>query len=350
MFPRRIEKVQKILKENKIEAFLLTQLENVKYLTGLGAENSLLLITPEGGFFFVGGCHFYQARAEVKQLKVEPLHSFENWIRRWKVKKLYFEKAAFSYQRYQNLKDELKLTRLYPSSLLENLRVKKEKEEIHQIKKAVEITDLGFEYLLDFLKPGLTEQEVVRELEYFVKKKGGEKNSFDFIVAGGPRAAYPHLEPGKKKLRKGEMVIVDFGVRYNGYNSDLTRTVFLGKADRKFKRIYQRVLAAQEKAIEKVKPGVSCRWLDQLTREYLKKYRLGKYFVHNLGHGVGLAIHEPPYLSSKSKEELKQNSIITVEPGVYLPGWGGVRIEDIVQVTAKGGKILTTAEKKLIEL
>ena len=230
---------------------------------------------------------------------------------------------------------------------MEELRVVKEEEELAAIKRAVEATDRAFAHFVASVRPGMTEKEAAWLIEEYMHKLGADKVAFDLIVAGGPNAALPHAMPGDRKFQRGEPIIVDIGCRINHYNSDLTRTVCLGEpASDQFKKVYDTVLKAQRTAERKIKAGQRGRRADAFARNVIDKAGFGDNFGHGLGHGVGLAVHERPRAAKDSKDLYQPNMTLTVEPGIYLPGWGGVRIEDLVVVQENGVEVLSQASKE----
>ena len=226
----------------------------------------------------------------------------------------------------------------------------KEKNEIASIKKAVSISDLAFERVLNLVAPGIRERELAAELEYQMMMLGAEKPAFETIVASGYRSALPHGAASAKKVKKGEFITFDFGATVDGYVSDMTRTIVVGNPTSKQKKIYQIVLRAQKAAIRKVKAGVSGKAVDAAARSIIERAGYGKNFGHGTGHGIGFFVHVGPRLSTASEDKLKINNVITIEPGIYLSGWGGVRIEDDVVVTRNSGKVLNRAPKNLLVL
>jgi len=252
---------------------------------------------------------------------------------------------------YQKLKEKLDLDSLNPEeSLVEELRIIKDESEIEKIKKAVEIADQGFQFLIDFIEPGKSEKEVALELEFFMKRQGGEANAFDFIVASGKRGALPHGVASEKKIELGDLVTIDFGTVYQGYHSDITRTLAVGEPTAKLRDIYELVLTAQEKVIAEIKAGMDCFDADKIARDFIAEAGYKDNFGHGLGHGVGLEIHEAPRLSYTSEAVLKAGMVVTDEPGIYVSGLGGVRIEDDLLITESGCEVLNSAPKELIIL
>ena len=251
---------------------------------------------------------------------------------------LYREKGAGQLE-FQNIDDALR-----------NLRMVKSKEEICRIEKAEAIGDAAFLSVLKELKAGLTEKEVAAKLEFAMKCLGADGLSFDTIAASGINSAMPHAVPTDKKLEAGDFLTMDFGCRYHGYCSDMTRTVVIGKASKKQKEIYDLVLTAQEMVLENVKPGMTGKEADAIARDFLKSAGYGDNFGHGLGHSVGLEIHETPCFSKREDRIIKPGMVITVEPGIYIEGFGGVRIEDVICITENGCRNLTHSPKHLIEI
>jgi len=222
--------------------------------------------------------------------------------------------------------------------------------EIERISKAEAIGDMAFSHILGYIKEGVSERDIAAELEYFMKKQGAEKTSFDTIVISGKKTSMPHGTPDDKKIENGDFVTLDFGCVYEGYCSDMTRTVAVGKADERQKEIYNIVLEAQLTGLNAIKSGVVCKNADEMARNVIEKAGYGKYFGHSLGHGVGLMIHELPNLSPKSEMMLEDNMVVSCEPGIYIPDFGGVRIEDLVVVSGEKCTILSKSQKNLIEI
>lgn len=342
------------MKEKDIEAFVIYKFVNVTYITGFTGDDSVALVTHDKAIFITDGRYTEQAQKEVKDFEVIEHKTgikevLKEYIKTLGIKKLAFEESI-SYGQYRELKEFLEIELIPQANLVETLRMVKDEEEIENIKKAQNITDKAFEYLLNFIKVGMTEKEVALELEYFMKKQGAEDLSFDTIVASGKRSSLPHGKASEKVIEKGDFVTIDFGCKVNGYCSDMTRTIVMGKANEKQKEIYNIVLEAQQKAIANLKAGLTSKEADLLARSVIEEKGYGKYFSHSLGHGVGLEVHEAPSLSFKKEEILKEGAIVTVEPGIYIPYFGGVRIEDMVLLKEDGVINLTKSSKYLIEL
>ena len=250
----------------------------------------------------------------------------------------------------KHIKSVVKANLVPLSGVIEKIRLIKTPEEINIIKVACEIADQAFSHILNFIKPGITELEVSNELEFFMRKQGATASSFDTIVASGLRSALPHGVATNKEIENGDFVTLDFGAIYNGYVSDITRTIAVGKPSNQLIEMYETVLESQLLALQHVKPGMTGREADNIARDFLKSKGYGEAFGHSTGHGIGLEIHEGPTLSSRSDTVLEPNMVVTIEPGIYLPGIGGVRIEDDIVITETGNEKLTHSKKELIIL
>ncbi len=351
---KRISKLKEKLKENDIEAFLVTKKENVRYLSQFTGTSGKLLITQNDSVFITDFRYLDQAEEQTDGCVIEEISSnfiegFSELLKRKKIRNLSFESQDLSFKMYQNLKEKLDLDSLNPvESMVEKLRMIKDHSEVEKIKKAVEIADHGFQFLLEFIEPGKTEKEVALELEFFMKRNGGEKNAFDFIVASGKRGALPHGVASNKKIETGDLVTIDFGTVYQGYHSDITRTVAVGEPDPKLKEVYELVLKAQKNVIAEIKAGMSCVEADKIARDIIAEAGYKENFGHGLGHGIGLEIHEGPRVSYTSEDSLKPGMVVTDEPGIYISGLGGIRIEDDLLITESGCEVLNSASKELI--
>jgi Xaa-Pro aminopeptidase len=353
----RINKIQKKIKQENLDALLITTLTNVRYLSGYSGSNGLLVVTPTKSFFLTDFRYWGQAKKEVKGSRIiygeRDLFDDLPKLGVFKPKrvKLGFESENVSFTLYQRLKALLPEALLVPTEkFVESLMVVKDQDELKRIRKAVQITDSVFSQILSFIQPGITEQDLSAEIEYMMKKNGAEGTAFETIVASGFRSALPHGRASHKKIKKGEFVTFDMGALVEGYCADMTRTVVVGKAKPRQKKVYELVLKAQKKAIRSARAGLRCEKLDRIARDVIKKAGFGKYFGHGLGHGIGLLVHDLPRVSSKSDEVLMPGMVVTVEPGIYIPNWGGVRIEDDVLITKKGCEVLNQSPKKLLEI
>jgi len=353
----RIKRLQKILKDENLDAFLVTCLPHVRYLSGYTGSNGIMLITPNSSSFLTDFRYQEQAKEQVKGSKItvvqRDLYTGLPDVPKLKSKriKLGYESEFVSCKVYRNLKTLLPYCLLVPmEQSVETLTIRKDQKEIESIKKAAEITDLVFSEILNIIKPGLIELDLAAEIEYRMKGFGSSTPYYETIVASGKRAALPHGVASDKKIQRGDFVTMDFGAVWDGYTADLTRTVLVGKATQRQKAIYNTVLNAQQYASSKVKAGIKACDLDKVARDIIKKAGYLKYFGHGLGHGIGLLIHDNPAINPTNQQVLEPGMVITIEPGIYIPNWGGVRIEDDILVTPRGYEVLTISDRKLLEL
>ena len=353
----RIKRLREKLNQENLDLLLVTSLTNIRYLCGYTGSNGILLISKDKAVFLTDFRYKEQVKKEVQsaEIKIPPkeLFSFLPEIDLLKGKRIKagFEERYLTFQLYQRLKTLLPQVLWVPTeNLVESLLVTKDEEEIKKIKKAADISAKAYQEILPFFRPGTKESDIAAELEYRIKRNGGTGSAFEPIVASGLRSAMPHARASSKILKKGEFVTLDFGASYDGYVCDITRTVVLGNATPRQKKIYNLVLKAQTKAIEEARSGMKGFELDKVSRDIIKRAGYQEYFGHGLGHGIGLLVHDSPGINTKSQEILKPGMVITIEPGVYLPGWGGVRIEDDVLITRNGCKVLTHIDRELLEL
>jgi Xaa-Pro aminopeptidase len=357
-FEQRRQALASGLAQHKADALLVSFLPNVRYLTGYTGSNGMLLLSASGqATFFTDPRYRIAAASEVScPIKVSTgpmLPDVVSLIGRKKIRRLGFEKARVGYEQYEFLKSRLPVRTALVAlgGLIENRRMLKSHSEIAFIRRSVMVNSKAFESALRVIRPGkTTEADLAGEIDYRMRKLGAEKPAFETIVAGGARSALPHAQPSSKILGSNELLLIDMGATLAGYASDMTRVVFLGRPGSRIKRIYEAVLEAQLAAIAAVRPGVTAAHVDGQARQSLKRRGLDKAFVHSTGHGLGLEIHEPPRLGKKDKTRLQEGMAITIEPGAYLEGFGGVRIEDTVVVTKNGCEILTPTSKEFREL
>ncbi len=355
-YPLRMARLRARLEEGRLEALLVTSLPNVHYLTGFSGSAGVVLATMQGSTLFTDPRYDLQAHDQVRDCRVvivsgDALKAAAQRAKRGRFARLGFEAGAVTFQTHQRLKELLPQKRLVPTDgWIETLRIEKDEGEIEQIRQAVALASRAFSETLPLLRPGIREMEVAAEIEYRMRRYGAEQPSFETIVAFGPRTALPHARATARALQPGECILMDLGAILNGYVSDMTRTVFLGQPSRKVSRIYRAVLEAQKEAEETVRAGVKCAAVDRVARQVLEGYGYEEYFTHSTGHGVGREIHELPRIGKKQRTVLPERAVITVEPGVYLPGFGGVRIEDVVVVRKDGPEILTQTPKELTVL
>ncbi|HIR92972.1 MAG TPA: aminopeptidase P family protein [Candidatus Egerieimonas intestinavium] len=349
--------VKGLLEKAEVEAVLVTDPYNMRYLSGFSGGEGALLLTDRKKVLITDSRYTEAAGRETDFLVLEESRSnprgklLAQLAEEYRVSRMGFEDASVTYQEYEKLRKTLPEQELIPlGGLLDSLRAVKTEEELKLIRRAESIGDLAFAKILEVLKPGISELEVAAELEYQMKRAGAEGLSFDTIVASGLHSSMPHAVPTEKKLEPGDFVTMDFGCRYQGYCSDMTRTVVIGKASQEQKKIYQTVLEAQRLALDQLSAGKTGRQVDAVARGHIAEAGYGKYFGHGLGHSLGLFIHEEPRLSPGDDTLLLPGMVETVEPGIYVPGFGGVRIEDLALVKEGGCENYTGSPKELIEL
>jgi Xaa-Pro aminopeptidase len=357
MSVKRINALRKKMREENLDGLIVNNLSQVRYLSGYTGSSGLLIITGNSADFFTDFRYTDQARKEVTGAKIHIIKSgfatalvdFPQFDVR--NRKYGYDGEHLAVAERSRLKKSLGKSVLLPApDAFAELGWVKDREEIAEITKAVKITDTVFERILPLIVPGVRETELAAEMEYQMKMLGSEDPAFETIVASGYRSAMPHGTASAKKVKKGEFVTFDFGATVNGYVSDITRTVVVGKATTRQKKIYGIVLRAQKAGIRKIKAGVTGVAVDAACRNIITRAGYGKQFGHGTGHGIGFVVHHGPSLGAKSTDKLLTNNVITVEPGIYISGWGGIRIEDDVVVTRTGSRVLTKAPKNLLEL
>jgi Xaa-Pro aminopeptidase len=336
----RLQKLRQGLIEKEIDGILVSQPENRCYLSDFNGTAGLLLITAKEAVIATDFRYLLQAKRQAVDYRLFPItNDIGEWLPKIMaelgIKRLGFETAHFTFARHRQLSDILKKgkspLKLIPvEGMVESLRAVKEPEEIEFIAKAAGISDAAMEHIREKIHPGMTEEALAWEIERFMREKGSQPLPFDVIVAAGPNSALPHAQASARAIKEGEPIIIDIGARVSGYGSDLSRTFCLGNADDRFKKICDTVLGAQDTAMAIIKEGMSGGEADQLARTVIEEGGYGKAFGHGLGHGVGLAPHELPRLGPNSADRLAEGMVFTIEPGIYIEGWGGVRIEDMV--------------------
>lgn len=353
----KLDKLRKAIAKYGVGAILITNNYNIRYMTGFTGSSGVAFVTQEDAVFITDFRYTEQAAKQVEPngfrvVKHDGIIPKEvaNQVEKLRVQSVAFEKDAMVYALYEQYKQALKVDFVPVSGIIEKIRLIKTPEEINIIKVACEIADNAFSHILTYIKPGMTELDVSNELEFFMRKQGATSSSFDIIVASGLRSALPHGVATSKTIEKGDFVTLDFGALYNGYISDITRTIAVGQPSDKLVEMYNVVLESQMLAVEKVGPNMTGIEADAIARDYLKSKGYGEAFGHSTGHGIGLEVHEGPGLSFRSETVLEPNMVVTIEPGVYLPGIGGVRIEDDIVITQTGNEVLTRSPKELIIL
>ena len=351
----KLTKLRSMLRQEGIDGLLLTNSYNRTYMTGFTGTAGVVLLSAERALFITDFRYVEQAQKQAVGYEIVQ-HTgpiTEEVAKRAKelgITKLGFEQDTLTYSEYRMYGDKTEAELVPVSGLVEKLRLIKTDAEIKILKEAAQIADAAFTHILSFIRPGVSELAVSNELEFFMRKQGAASSSFDIIVASGHRSALPHGVASEKLIETGEFVTLDFGAYYKGYCSDITRTIAVGEPSQDLKDIYDVVLEAQLRGLDGIRAGVTGKEADALTRDYITEKGYGQYFGHSTGHGIGLEIHEGPGLSIRSDTVLEPGMAVTVEPGIYIAGLGGVRIEDDVIVTKEGNEILTHSPKELIIL
>jgi Xaa-Pro aminopeptidase len=357
---QRLEKLRGRMAEQGLDAVLISQPQNRRYLSGFTGSFAYLLITASDAVIATDFRYYEQSAQQAPDFRLyQATGPMEGWLPGLLTaagnlggKRLGFESADLTFLLYRTLlkgatglsvgqRPKLVAT----SDLVEALRAVKEPEELADIQAAVDLSDAALEDVAQRIEPGWTEKQAAWEIEKYMREHGGEAVSFDTIVAGGPWSAMPHAHPRDRALERGEMVVIDMGVRLDGYCSDLTRTIFLGEPDDRFKKVYDIVLGAQLTAEELVQAGMTGEEAHNLAHRVIEEAGYADNFGHGLGHGVGLAVHESPRLARTSKDVLADGMVATIEPGIYITGWGGVRIEDMVVLENGRARVMTRAPK-----
>ena len=351
----RLQKLRQGLAEKEIDAIFISQPENRRYLSGFDGSSGYLLITPQNTILATDFRYMEQAKIQAPDYEIfQTIGGIVDWfpqlVAELNLKKLGFEAGHITFARYQQLSDILNKAqsqlRLIPvDGLVESLRAIKEPEEIELITKAAEISDAALEYIENMIDIGMSEKEVAWEIEKFIREKGSDTIPFDVIVASGANSALPHAKPSSRAIQSGELVVIDIGARFGGYSSDLSRTICLGTPDDTFRKVYDTVLRAQLTAMATITEGMSGSQIDNLARVVIEQAGYGQAFGHALGHGIGLASHEPPRLGPNSADKLTSGMVFTIEPGIYLASWGGVRIEDAVVMEKGKVRAISKAKK-----
>jgi len=343
----RQESVRKIIDANHLNGILFSSLENIQYLCGFTGSDGAFVLTSNGSYFLCDSRYWTQAEQEVRGCQIihykKKVDGIASILLDLKLKKIGFESPSLTFSLYHLLEEKLaKEAELHSlEEEIKNLRAVKDEQELILTRAAIDRSSKAFLQILEILKEGAVEQEAALEMEFFMKKNGIQALGFDIIIASGKRSALPHGRATEKKIEKGDFILVDFGSNFKGYHSDQTRTVVCGKPTSEQQKIYQIVKDAHDRAIEKVQPGIPICEVDQAARDYIRGQGYGDHFGHGTGHGIGLAVHEDPVVNSENRDLLKEGMVFTIEPGIYIPDWGGVRIEDMVRVTSQGAEVLT---------
>lgn len=355
----RIERLIGKLQEKKIDLFLVVSDKNIEYLTGFTGGESRLLVSPERVVLITDGRFIEQAKQEVTD-DVEIYRWSESLakdtaqlINESNKENVQFEPDQLTYSEGKIIRETVKFPMAPVSGIVEEMRAVKDETEIAKIVEAAKIVDATFYHMLDFIKPGMTERLIGAELDYTMAKLGSSKPSFETIVASGVRSTYAHGEPSEKKVEVGDMLTLDFGATFEGYVSDTTRTIAIGNPDSRMEEFYQYVIEAEKNGLETIADGVTSGELDAAIRKVFLDHDVNQYLYHGVGHSIGLEVHEAPYITFRAGRDdiFKKNMVQTIEPGLYLPGVGGMRVEDdIIVQDGKGIQITTSPKSDLIKL
>ena len=351
----RLSRLRTLIDEHHLDGILIQKSENRFYFSGFSGSTGIALVTPAEAILLVDFRYVEQATGEAADFSVvraerQLVDTLGRVVRERPIRRLGFEADTVSVKMHADIGRTVAPAELVAVETVDRLRWVKDAEELARVRRAVELADAAFTYILSSLRPGAVERDVALEMEFFMRRAGADKEAFETIVASGPRSSLPHGRAADRVLERGDFVTLDFGSAYRHYMSDCTRTVVLGEASDRHRQIYEVVLAAQRAALAGIRPGITGREADALARDVIAAAGYGDAFGHSLGHGVGLAVHEGPTLSPREEARLAPGMVVTVEPGIYLAQWGGVRIEDLVVITDTGCVPLTQAPKELLIL
>ena len=346
---QRIKRIQEFISEKEFDAALITRKENLFYFTGSAPVlGGYLLITPDDAVFIVPELEYEEAKG-TSSVPVEKFKTSAELFERLRNYSSMALEGKTSFGFVSSLKEKAGIKKFEAiDDVIKKLRIVKTPGEIELIEAACGIADMAMMAALEDISEGKREREIAAKMEYVMKMNGAEKPAFDTIIASGWRSALPHGVASDKRIERGELVVIDEGALYRHYNSDTTRTIVVGSPNKKQKDIYEAVLEAQKKGVREAGPGMTAKELDTIVRNVIKEYGYGENFIHSTGHGVGLEIHEWPRVSQQDDTVLKPGMVVTIEPGIYMPKFGGVRIEDTVVITKSGARRLTKTERELI--
>lgn len=357
--PARLAALAESLSAAHVDGLLVTSLPNIRYLTGFSGSSALLFVAPRDAIFVSDFRYETQAAEEIGEVARVVIEPQSLWMGLWRemgqlvppLEVVGFEGAHISYRDFQRLLDGGSRWQWRPTAeLVESLRERKDPGEVALIEQAARVAEQALERTLSQVRVGMSELEIAGVLEKALRDAGSEAFPFPSIVASGPRSALPHARASHRRVEAGDFLLLDFGAEVGGYCSDITRTVVVGHAGDEQRAVYDVVRVANERAAHEVRPGMTGRDADALARSYIEQRGFGDLFGHSLGHGIGLEVHEAPRLAKSAEAPLPAGAVVTIEPGIYRPGWGGVRIEDDVLLDAGGPRILTRFPRDLIEV
>ncbi len=352
MFETGQRAVQEILHQNQLDGLLFTSLENIRYCCGFTGSDGALLIDRKEAYFLTDSRYWTQAEEEVKRAKIVRYKKKQEGVASL-LSDLGWERVGVEGP-FLPLSLHRFLTGRLPGvefidleEELKNFRAIKDSRELSLLRYAIELSTKSFLDMVGRLKEGVRERDLALDMEIFLKKNGAEATGFDIIIASGPRSSLPHGRASEKRIARGELILVDFGVRIQGYHADQTRTLVCGPPTPEQEKVYRIVKEAHDLAIEAIRPGMPFSEIDRIAREHIQQQGYGDYFGHGLGHGIGLAVHEDPLVNSENRGPIQTGMVFTIEPGIYIPNWGGVRIEDMILVTQDGAEVLTSLPREL---
>jgi Xaa-Pro aminopeptidase len=347
LYEDRLKSVRKIMDLNQLDGILFSSLENIRYLCGFTGSDGAFVITQKECFFLTDSRYWTQSEEEVRESQIihykKKMEGINSLLTDLELRNIGFESTSFPFSAHQFLTERLAPeAKLVPlEDEIKNIRALKDRRELALLQTSIEIASNAFLHVLELLKEGVLEREIALEMEWLMKRKGADALGFDIIIASGKRSALPHGKASGKQIERGDFILIDFGAGFQGYHSDQTRTVICGNSSSEQQKIYQIVKEAHDQAIGKVRPGIPICDVDGAARDHIRNHGYGEYFGHGTGHGIGLAVHEAPVVNSENKGLVEEGMVFTIEPGIYIPDWGGVRIEDMVLVTPHGAEVLT---------
>ena len=353
MIKARLSKLRRELKSRNLDGLIVTDLLNVRYISAFTGSFGVLVVSRTGADLFTDARYGIQSCEQCIGITVHivdynwPPH-IQKFINDLGMNRVGFEEGSLIYHNWKSISDLLPAEALIPTSgIVEGLRMIKDPGEIARIKEAARIADIVYDEVVVNIRPGMCEADIALEMYCCMRRHGAEKEGFDTIVAAGSRSALPHWKASKRKVETGDLIVFDYGALYEGYHSDITRTLVIGQASPRQQELYDIVLEAQKRAIEAIRPGLRGKEVDAVARDYISSKGCGELFGHGLGHGLGLDIHDPGALSRRGEVVLQPGMVFTVEPGIYIADWGGIRIEDDILVTTAGCEVLTHSPKEL---
>ena len=352
-YEERLKSAQKTLESTRLDGILFIGLENIRYLCGFTGSDGAFILTQREAFFLTDSRYWTQSEEEVKESHIihyrKKIDGIASLLLDLKLKNVGFESTSLTFSFHQSLSEKLaNESKLIPlEDEVKNLRAVKDTQELALTRNAIDISSNAFLHIMEMLREGVLESTIAFEMEFFMKRNGAHALGFDIIVASGKRSALPHGRASDKRIEKGDFILIDFGSGFQGYHSDQTRTVVCGTPSSDQEKVYQIVKEGHDKAIEKIRPGIPIQDVDEAARDHIRKWGYDQYFGHGTGHGIGLSVHEDPVVNKENKDLVQEGMVFTVEPGIYIPDWGGVRIEDMIRVTHEGAEVLTYLPREL---